>query len=141
MIRLVVDTNVLISACIGRGAASRVIEACLEDRVVPYISGPLLLEYRDVIGRDEIFRAARLNANERMFLLDVFVSKCRLSILHFKWRPNLVDEGDNHLVELAIAANAHIIVTSNIRDFSRSELKFPHLVVETPERFMERLQQ
>jgi hypothetical protein len=42
---------------------------------------------------------------------------------------------------LAIAANAHIIVTSNIRDFSRSELKFPHLVVQTPELFMERLQQ
>ncbi len=108
---------------------------------MPCISGPLLLEYRDVIGRDEIFRAARLNASERTFLLDVFVSKCRFSILHFKWRPNLADEGDNHLVELAIAANAHIIVTSNMRDFSRSELKFPHLVVQTPELFMERLRQ
>jgi hypothetical protein len=31
-----------------------------------------------------------------------------------RWRPNLRDEGDNHLVELAIAGGAEAIVTYNV---------------------------
>lgn len=74
-------------------------------------------------------------------LLDVFVSRCKMHEVHFKWRPNLADEGDNHLIELAFSANAHIIVTSNVRDFSRSDLKFLHIEVLTPDKLMERLMQ
>lgn len=64
MNRIVVDTNVFISACIGRGASSRIIEACIRGLVTPYISSPLLLEYRDVVARDDIFRSARLAHEE-----------------------------------------------------------------------------
>lgn len=139
MIRIVADTNVLVSACIGRGPASKVIEACLDGRFMPFLSGPLLLEYRDVFSRAEPFKAARLPDERRWDLLEAFVSKCEWGTAHFKWRPNLPDEGDNHLVELAIAVNAHIIVTSNTRDFLRAELRFPHLRIETPEETAKRL--
>lgn len=76
---------------------------------------------------------------ERILLLEAFVSKCLMQTIHFKWRPNLRDEGDNHLMELAIAANAPNIVTSNIRDFQRHDLKFPGISAETPEDFVIRL--
>lgn len=139
MIRIVADTNVLVSACIGQGPASKVIEACFDGRFVPFMSGPLLMEYRDVLSRTAPFPHARLNAHERMALLEIFLSRCHWRTAHFKWRPNLVDEGDNHLLELAISANAHILVTSNIRDFERAELKFPHIKIETPETAAKRL--
>ncbi|WP_208758187.1 PIN domain-containing protein [Rhizobium glycinendophyticum] len=45
MIRIVADTNVLVSACIGQGPASKVIEACFDGRFVPFMSGPLLMGY------------------------------------------------------------------------------------------------
>lgn len=64
MIRIVADTNVLVSACIGRGPASKVIEACLDGRLVPFLSGPLLLEYRDVLSRTEPFANGRMSAND-----------------------------------------------------------------------------
>jgi putative PIN family toxin of toxin-antitoxin system len=139
MIRIVADTNVLVSACIGQGPASKVIEACFDGRFVPFMSGPLLMEYRDVLSRTDLFVRARLNAQERTALLEIFLSRCQWRTAHFKWRPNLVDEGDNHLIELAISANAHILVTSNIRDFERAELRFPHIRIETPETAARRL--
>ncbi len=139
MIRIVADTNVLVSACIGRGPASKVIEACLDGRLVPYVSGPLLLEYRDVLSRSEPFVQGRLSPDERMALLEIFISRSHWRIAHFKWRPNLLDESDNHLLELAISANAHILVTSNIRDFEKGELRFPHIKIETPADTVRRL--
>ena len=46
--------------------------------------------------------------------------------------PNLPDESDNHLVELAVAGGAEAIVTHNIKDFNRADLTFPGLQVVTP---------
>jgi predicted nucleic acid-binding protein len=54
------------------------------------------------------------------------------------WRPNLRDEGDNHLIELALAGSAMAIVTRNVRDVAQGELKFPALHVLTPELFLEK---
>ncbi|MDP6113690.1 MAG: hypothetical protein QGG53_17665 [Planctomycetota bacterium] len=46
------------------------------------------------------------------------------------------DEGDNHLIELAIAGGADVIVTNNVRDVRRGELRFPHLHILTPSEFL-----
>jgi predicted nucleic acid-binding protein len=43
--------------------------------------------------------------------------------VYFGWRPNLPDEADNHLVELAVAGRASFVVTRNLRDLTRAELK------------------
>jgi hypothetical protein len=48
------------------------------------------------------------------------------------WRPNLPDEGDNHVLELAVAAGNAPIVTLNRRDFRSGELRFPGIIVQTP---------
>jgi len=48
------------------------------------------------------------------------------------WRPNLPDEGDNHVLELAVAAGDAPIVTFNRRDFRIGELRFPGIIVQTP---------
>lgn len=137
--RIVVDTNVVISACIGRGPASDVIESCLAGRVIPVISGSLYLEYEDVLERQEIFQRARLTAAERDMLLDIFLGKCLLIDIYYRWRPNLRDEGDNHLVELAIAGGAAAIVTNNVRDFVNAELKFDRISIMTPENMLAEL--
>lgn len=49
------------------------------------------------------------------------------------WRPNLPDEADNHVVELAIAGGAEAIVTKNVKDFKGAELRFTGLRVLRPE--------
>nr|VFK09776.1 MAG: PIN domain [Candidatus Kentron sp. LPFa]VFK25984.1 MAG: PIN domain [Candidatus Kentron sp. LPFa] len=61
---------------------------------------------------------------------------CQWVPIHYLWRPNSKDEGDNFLIELALAGNASIIVTNNVRDFRSMELHFSGLRVLTPEQVL-----
>jgi putative PIN family toxin of toxin-antitoxin system len=117
--KIVVDTNVFIGACLGAGACRAVIAACLEERLTPLMGVALLAEYEEIMSRSVLFSRSRLNAGERDELLDSYLSTCHWVRIYFGWRPNLRDEGDNHLVELAVAGGAEYLVTKNIRDFAR----------------------
>lgn len=71
------------------------------------MSGPLLIEYRDVLTRTGPFLRARLNIQKRTTLLEIFLSRFHWREAYFKWRPNLVGEGGNRLLELAISARTY----------------------------------
>jgi len=86
-----------------------------------------------------LFSGCRLSPGERVELLDIFLSVCQWTRIYYGWRPNLPDEGDNHLVELAIAGGAEYLVTRNLRDLTRMELRFPSLTVLDPEKFLQEL--
>ncbi len=136
MIHAVIDTNIFVGACLGTGAANKVIAMCLEGRVQALIGAALMAEYEDVLGRAALFADCRLNPAERTELLDIFIAQTQWVRVYFGWRPNLRDEGDNHLVELAVAGGANYIVTRNVRDFGGMDLSFPGLRVLTPEHFL-----
>lgn len=53
--------------------------------------------------------------------------------IYYGWRPNLRDEEDNHLIELAVAGRASAIITKNARDFRSAELHFSGLKILLPE--------
>jgi putative PIN family toxin of toxin-antitoxin system len=137
--KVVIDTNVFIGACLGQGASRAVIAACLQERLTPLMGVALLHEYEDVLGRAELFARCRLDESERQELLDIFLSTCLWTRIYYGWRPNLKDEGDNHLVELAVAGGAGWIVTRNLRDVARMELLFPGLKVAFPETILKEL--
>ncbi|MEZ5448066.1 MAG: putative toxin-antitoxin system toxin component, PIN family [Thiolinea sp.] len=137
---IVLDTNVFLGACLGQGNANRVVMCCLQGDFLPLMGAALLAEYDDVLGRDELFDKARLNSEERAELLDIFLAQCRWTRIYYAWRPNLRDEGDNHLLELAIAGNAQYLITYNLKDFRTMELKFPELRICTPEQFFQEVQ-
>lgn len=129
---VVVDTNVFVGACLGQGASAAVVAACLQGRREPLMSAALMAEYEDVLGRASLFSHSRLDADERSELLDIFVAQCRWTRIYFGWRPNLRDEGDNHLVELAVAGGADCICGQNLRDLKARELTFAGLALATP---------
>lgn len=133
---IVVDTNVFVGACMGVGASAKVIELCITGLVKPAMGSALAIEYEDVMARSPLFDNCRLNAAERDELLDIFLASCAWVTTYFAWRPNLRDEADNHIVELAVAAGASHIVTWNTRDFASMELRFPQLKVATPPDFL-----
>ncbi|MFQ5633509.1 MAG: putative toxin-antitoxin system toxin component, PIN family, partial [bacterium] len=56
--------------------------------------------------------------------------------IYYLFRPNLKDESDNMLVELAVISQSDYLITNNTRDFRNAELKFESLRVITPADFV-----
>ena len=135
---IVVDTNVLVGALMGKGGAAReVLRCCLKGHYEPLVGSALFSEYEDVFSRDALWENALVSPRERNDVLDGFLSVSRWVEVFFAWRPNLPDEGDNHLIELAVSGNASAIVTRNVRDLEGGELRFPSIQVLTPQKCLE----
>ncbi len=131
--KIVVDTSVLISALIGtKGPSREVLRRCLNGSFNPLISNTLFSEYEDVSRRKRIIDLCPLRDEKIRELLNAFYKVCHWVPIYYLWRPNIKNEGDNFLVELAIAGNATCIVTNNISDLLTTELNFPNLKIVTP---------
>ena len=140
MDRVVIDTNVFAGALLGgTGYNRRVIRACLSGRLKPLMEQALFLEYEDVLSRSAIFRTSPLSRQERQELFAAFLSVCEWVQIYFSWRPNLPDEADNQIVELAVAGGAAMIVTNNLRDFQGADLRFPDLRMVAPRELVKEL--
>ena len=136
--RVVIDTNVFTAALLsGTGSNRRVLRACLNGAAHPLMGEALFNEYEDLLSRSALMAKSPLSTSERRQLFDAFLSVCEWTRVYFLWRPNLPDEADNHLIELAIAGGAAAIVTNNISDLRAGELSFPHLQVLTPAQFLQ----
>jgi putative PIN family toxin of toxin-antitoxin system len=132
-VKIVVDTNVFIGAILSsQGLNRELIRRCLLGEYQPLMGNALYLEYEAVMNRQEIIDKCQLKKSAIEELLDGFLSVSRWVNIYYSWRPNLRDEGDNHVVELAVAGNAQIIATNNLKDFKGSELTFPQLQILSP---------
>lgn len=133
-IKIVVDTSIFVSALIGpKGPSRELIQRCLSGEYQPLMGNALFSEYESVIWREEIIGKCPLTTQEILALLASFMNISQWIHIYYLWRPNLKDEADNHLIELAIAGNAQIIATNNIKDFQNAELLFPNLSILKPE--------
>jgi putative PIN family toxin of toxin-antitoxin system len=134
---VVVDTDVFVSALLGRGAANALVAGCLRGRFVPLMGAALFTEYEAKLSETRLFARCRLSATERDEMLDIFAGVCRWTRVYYAWRPNLRDESDNHVIELAVAGGAAAIVTRNVRDYRiGAQLRFPHIDILTPARIL-----
>jgi predicted nucleic acid-binding protein len=138
---VVIDTNVLVGAALSRNGGDNrdVLRACLKGLARPVIGSALFSEYEDLFLRSALMAKSPLTGKERIDFLESFLSVCEWVKVYYLWRPNLPDEADNHLIELALAGGASTIVTNNLRDVSHGELKFPSLNIFTPSQFLKTL--
>ena len=137
MATVVVDTDVFVSALLGPGGASReVLRRCLAGVHRPLMGTALYNEFESVLSRRALFRGCVLSAREREALLDAFLRVCRWTRIYHLWRLNLLDETNNHVLELAIAGVADALITRKTRDFGGAQLRFPNLRILRPERFI-----
>ena len=128
-----IDTNVIVGSLLRPEGQNRaVLRACFEDRLQPILGESLFLEYEDVLDREHLLRKSPLSRIERQTFFEAFLSICEWVPVYYLWRPNLRDEGDNHILELAVAGAATMIVTNNIADFRGAELRFPEIKLLTP---------
>jgi len=136
MVSVVIDTNVFVTALRSGGGASRaVLRLALEGKILPVFGNALWLEYLDLMGHP--VWGMETTDEERHQVLAALAKAGRWVNIYYGWRPNLPDEADNHLVELALAAGASAIITHNLRDIARGELRLDTVRVMSPARWLE----
>lgn len=106
---------------------------------MPLFSTALVFEYEDLLNRNDIWTTAT-TYSERRKIFRALIACGQFVTIYYRWRPNLQDEGDNFLLELAIAGNAEAIITFNKQDFYQGQLVWPFLRVMTPAECLEGLE-
>jgi putative PIN family toxin of toxin-antitoxin system len=115
--RIVIDTNVLISAAIQPGGLpAQVLELVADRAVEMWVSEEVLSEYSEVLGRAKF---AGLDRRRVASLLAAIAEEATL-IRPANRLAESPDESDNRFYECAAAAEADYIVTGNTRHFKKS---------------------
>lgn len=117
-------------------ASRALLRAALTGRYQPLFGNALWLEYEDLLGRDSVWTEAATRT-EWCTMLRALAAAGRWVTVYYGWRPNLPDEGDNHLIELAVAGNAEAVVSFNKKDLMSGQLIMPNLRILTPAECLE----
>jgi putative PIN family toxin of toxin-antitoxin system len=137
MLRVVLDTNVLVAAIRSRqGASYALVSSIPSEDFRPCLSIGLYAEWLDVLTRPVNLAPGRTSEDAASFVR-YLASQSHLQEIHFLWRPFLVDPDDDMLLELALAAGCEYIITYNVRDFSGSD-QFG-VAALTPREFLKRI--
>lgn len=135
--RVVLDTNVLVSALRSRlGASFRLLQLVGRDRFEHVITVPLVIELEDVLHRPGM---VQLTANAVADVLDYVCATGIRQRVHFLWRPQLPDIKDDMVLEAAVNGSCTHIVTHNVRDLALAR-RFKIQVV-TPQEFLHQLKE
>ena len=111
--KIVVDTNVLVSALIrAKGIPARILDLILSGQVATVLDHRIYAEYRDVFLRPEFGFAPEpvdnlldflLQSSERVYTINTSVA--------------LPDPYDGKFLEVAIEGSADFLVTGNLKHF------------------------
>ena len=136
--RYLLDTCIIISALRSkRGASFVLLKEALLGNLPIVMHFKLLAEYRDVLMRQSQQQALVFSEHEIEEILTGLCGLVTESKVRFLWRPNLKDEGDNFLIEIAFAFQPCTIITHKVRDFQKSELYFPEVLIKTPQQVLQ----
>ena len=111
--RVVLDTNILISACMKTGGLeARLVELAIAGSIELYVTKEVMGEYVDVLNRRKFvtWRETGLKLLESLARVATFV--------HPSKRVEAAkDPDDNRFLECAEAAGAEYLVTGNLRHY------------------------
>src|SRR6516165_3783981 len=110
------------------GASAEILRAVRREKVELLLSVPLAMEYEAVCLRPEHQIAAGLSEQEVHIFVDAVIAMAEPVKIHFLWRPQLRDPGDEMVLE----------TTFNERDYGTVAERFG-IQVTTPRRAMERI--
>jgi putative PIN family toxin of toxin-antitoxin system len=114
-LRLVVDTNIVVSAALKPDGLQRtVLLLAITKPARLYVSNAILTEYRDVLSRPEF----QIRKGLRQQLLDLLRKRAHL-VNPLRAIEVANDPDDNMFVECADAARADYLVTGNLGHFPR----------------------
>ena len=98
------------------------------DLVVPVIFvnsiKKIIFEYEAVLKRAEHRLVHKLALRDIDRFLAALASACEPVEVSFQWRPQLADPNDEMVLEAAVNGRADVLVTHNVRHFSKGAAMF-----------------
>ena len=110
--RLVLDTNIVVSGLLWNKTPSLLIDAALQGRVEIFTSEVLLLELEDVLPRRKLSRrvsASGMSIAQLAALYALLAQRIVPAVIS----PTSADPDDDHVLACAIAAQADLIVSGD----------------------------
>jgi uncharacterized protein len=129
-VRVVIDTNVLVSGLMKKGTPpASVVRGLYSGELVALYDQRILSEYRDVLVRPKL---ARIHLPDAMDLLD-FIDARGEELEGASFAHQLPDPGDQPFAEVAFTGKAELLITGNVRDFPVGDL----IRVVTPRQWLD----
>lgn len=130
MLRLVLDTDVLVAAIRSRSGASwQLVDRALNKEFILLLSVPLVLEYEAVLTRPEHLQVSSLKDADVHLLVNALIAVAQHVRNSYLWRPLLPDPADDMVFETAINGSATGLVTFNQRHFTAAGQYFECLIL------------
>jgi putative PIN family toxin of toxin-antitoxin system len=133
-VRVLVDTDVVVAAMRSpRGASAELLRRIDKGKATMLLSVALALEYEAKCMLAEHRLAAGLTVAEAGIYIDGLIAMAEPVQMHFRWRPQLHDPGDELVLEAAVNGMASAIVTFNEKDLREAWLSFGIAVIRPGE--------
>ena len=108
-LRIVIDSNVIVSAFLFGGPPRRVLESVIAGRSLCFISLAILDEVRDVLQRPKF----GLTPDQALAIVEELHALCRVVTPSGTVDAIQADPDDNRVLECALAAEARFIVSGD----------------------------
>jgi len=123
MLRVVFDTNVLVSSIIYVGKSSLLIDAVLEGKIMLITSTPIIREFRGVIARDKF----KLSKIQQTTLTNFLLRICRIIKIKSRFKAIEGDPSDDVVLRTAVDGKADFIVSGDehllsLKEFGRVKI-------------------
>jgi putative PIN family toxin of toxin-antitoxin system len=129
-VRVVVDTNILISALLTPfGNAARILDLALSGELQVIYDDRIISEFRDVMNRPK-FEFERGDVDELLS----FIETEGFKVTAIPLNETLIDEDDLPFIEAAVTGMADALITGNKRHFKGKSAK--KIRIMTPDEFL-----
>jgi putative PIN family toxin of toxin-antitoxin system len=130
--RLVLDTDVMVAAMRSpSGASAALLGLLLQGEGVWLLSVAMAFEYEAICMLADHRLAANATSEDVTNLLQTIVDVIVPVEVHYQWRPQLTDAGDEIVLEAAVNGRGDAIVSFNHRDYKDAPRRFG-IALRTP---------
>lgn len=129
-IKVVIDTNVLVSSLSRKSKYNYLIDLIYNNKIDIVVTSEILLEYEEILSS----KYSKL-ATDNFFTLISELENAQFVNVYFNWNL-LTDTDDNKFVDCYVAANAELLITNDKGFNQLNNVEFPRINIISLEDFL-----